>query len=193
MQKPRIFIVISTLLLTLSFTAIAQDAKIGDKAAPLKVSKWIKGGPVDLAASEGKRVHLVEFWATWCPACRESIPHLSEIARQYKDRGLVVVGISDEDVETLNGFVAKQGERMAYAVGADDEQATVRGYMAAFNVDSIPAAFLIDQNGDVVWVGHPQDGELVEHLNKLLPKENKGSAAKPAQPKKSESRGSGSK
>src|SRR5438132_6811939 len=51
----------------------------------------------------GKPV-LVEFWATWCPPCRKSIPHLNQIYAKYKSQGLVIVGITDEDETTVKKF-----------------------------------------------------------------------------------------
>ena len=47
---------------------------------------------------------LVEFWATWCPPCRKSIPHLNEIYSKYKAQGLQIVGITDEDEATVKKF-----------------------------------------------------------------------------------------
>src|SRR6478752_1957500 len=47
---------------------------------------------------------LVEFWATWCPPCRKSIPHLNEVYAKYKTQGLVIIGISDEDQKTVETF-----------------------------------------------------------------------------------------
>src|SRR6202051_1011867 len=48
---------------------------------------------------------LVEFWATWCPPCRKSIPHLNEIYSKYKGKGLQIVGITDEDKATVQKFL----------------------------------------------------------------------------------------
>ncbi len=156
-------------VISVSSVAWAQEASLGDAAPPLSVSSWVKGEPVDLTTSKGERVYLIEFWGTWCPPCRESIPHLTEVQKNYGKRGLVIVGISDEEVETVRPFVAKQGERMAYTVAVDKEQKTTESYMGAFGLDSIPSAFLIDQQGKVVWFGHPQDEELEKHLERLLP------------------------
>src|SRR5713101_3891226 len=64
--------------------------KVGDPAPKLQNGKWIQGEPVT-AFKEGK-AYLVEFWATWCPPCRASIPHLNEIHNKYKDQGLVIIG-----------------------------------------------------------------------------------------------------
>ncbi|MBI1349425.1 redoxin domain-containing protein [bacterium] len=156
-------------VISVSLVAWAQEASLGDAAPPLSVSSWVKGEPVDLTASKGERVYLIEFWGTWCPPCRESIPHLTEVQKKYGERGLVIVGISDEEAETVRPFVAKQGDRMKYTVAIDKEQKTTEAYMGAFGLDSIPSAFLVDRKGKVVWFGHPQDEELEERLERLFP------------------------
>lgn len=146
------------------FIAVAvQAAKFGDPAAPLHVAKWIKGDPVDLATGTGKTVYVVEFWATWCPPCRETIPHLTELQAKFKDKGVVVVGISDEKQQKVEAFVKKMGAKMAYAVGLDDNHQTSKAYMSAYQKDGIPTAFVIDKTGAVVWAGHP-----MEDLSKVL-------------------------
>jgi S1-C subfamily serine protease/thiol-disulfide isomerase/thioredoxin len=140
-----------------------QAAKFGDPAAPLHVAQWVKGDPVDLATGTGKVVYVVEFWATWCPPCRESIPHLTQLQAKYKDKGVVVVGISDEKPNKVEPFVKKMGAKMAYAVGLDDNEKTSKAYMSAYNQNGIPTAFVIDKTGAVVWAGHP-----MEDLDKVL-------------------------
>ena len=59
--------------------------QIGDAAPELKVEKWVKGDPV--TTFEKGKVYVVEFWATWCPPCIKSIPHLTELQKQYKEKG----------------------------------------------------------------------------------------------------------
>jgi thiol-disulfide isomerase/thioredoxin len=131
-------------------------AKIGDPAAPLAIKEWIKGKPVDV--KDGKNVYVVEFWATWCGPCRVSIPHLTEVQKKLKDKGVVVVGISDETADKVKPFVETQGEKMDYVVALDDERKTSKAYMQAFNQNGIPHAFIVSKEGKVVWHGHPMDG-----------------------------------
>lgn len=131
-------------------------ARLGDPAAPLSIKEWIKGKATDV--KDGKNIYVVEFWATWCGPCRVSIPHLTEVQARFKDKGVVVVGISDETAEKVKPFVQGQGAKMDYIVAIDDERKTSRAYMEAFNQNGIPHAFIVSKEGRVVWHGHPMDG-----------------------------------
>ncbi len=139
----------------LALTPLAPAAELGDAAKPLRISEWVKGKPVDLAGTKGKQIVVVEFWATWCPPCRASIPHLTEMQKKFKD--VVFVGISDEDASTVKKFVAKMGDKMDYTVAVDDDRKTSAAYMEAFGIDGIPHAFIVDKAGRIVWHGHPMD------------------------------------
>lgn len=135
-----------------------RSAELGDPAAPLKIASWVKGKPVDLAAGKGKSIYVVEFWATWCPPCRTSIPHLTELQQKLKDKGVVFVGVSNEELGTVKPFVEKMGETMDYVVAVDDAQQTSRAYMKAFGINGIPHAFVVDKEGKIAWHGHPMGG-----------------------------------
>ena len=54
---------------------------VGDPAPELKAAQWVKHGPVD--ALDPAQTYVVEFWATWCGPCRSTIPHLTQMARQF--------------------------------------------------------------------------------------------------------------
>ncbi len=132
----------------------AGAAKIGDAAPELKADKWIQGDAVEIKKGQ---ITVVEFWATWCPPCRTSIPHLNDLYKKYKDMGVAIVGISDEKEKTVQSFVKKMGAEMEYpvAIGTAETQA---GYMSAFRVGGIPHAFVVDADGKFAWQGHPMDG-----------------------------------
>ena len=98
----------------------------------------------------GKPV-LVEFWATWCPPCRKSIPHLNQIYAKYKSKGLEIVGITDEDEATVKKF--QQQVPMEYNVAIN----TPRSVYQQFGIEGIPTAFLVNKGGKIVWTGHPME------------------------------------
>ncbi|MCH7813767.1 MAG: TlpA family protein disulfide reductase [Planctomycetes bacterium] len=141
--------------------------EIGDPAPPLKIQEWVKGQAVDLEGLRGKKVVVLEFWATWCGPCRASIPHLSKLQRKY-DGALVVIGATSKDprnsLDTVRDFVSSQGKKMAYTVAFDDGNATTNAYMRAMDARGIPTAFVIDLDGRLAWMGHPASGldEIVE-------------------------------
>jgi len=162
----------SLVILGLAFlVAPALATDLGDDAPPLKVEKWLKGGPIDLKDGKGRTIYVVEFWATWCPPCRTSIPHLTEVQKEFKDKNVVVIGVSTDSEKTraaVKPFVDKMGAKMEYAVALDTEdKAANKAYMAAFNVGGIPNAFVIDTKGKIVWQGHPMVG-LEEVLDAVV-------------------------
>ncbi|MBI5686519.1 MAG: redoxin family protein [Verrucomicrobia bacterium] len=142
-------------------------AELGDPAPPLQVAEWVKGQPVDLAAGKGKNIFVVEFWATWCPPCRQSIPHLTELQKRFKDKGVVFAAVSDEQAPVVREFVGKMGDKMGYAVAVDKERKTVAAYLEAFGVSGIPHAFIVDKEGRIIWQGHPM-ADLEVALTQIL-------------------------
>ena len=130
-------------------------AKIGDPAAPLTIKEWVKGQAVNV--KDGKSLYVVEFWATWCGPCRTSIPHLTKLQKQFKDKGVVFIGISDETADKVKPFVEQMADKMDYVVAIDNERKTSDGYMTAYGQGGIPCAFVVGKDGKVLWVGHPMD------------------------------------
>jgi len=141
--------------------------KVGDPAPEVNVD-YIQGNSVSIAGNKHGKVHIIEFWATWCAPCKESAPHLSALQKKYGDRGLVVLGISEEDETVVKPYMAEYGADMAYAVALDPEGRTQKTYLAGYGIAGIPWAFLIDRDGNVAWVGHPMADELEEALKPLL-------------------------
>jgi peroxiredoxin len=119
-------------------TAVAQDTKL----APDFTLNDLEGEPVSLADSTGK-VRLIDFWATWCPPCRDEIPMLNDLDRLYRESGLEIVAISDESAEIVRDFVEEHGVTYTNLVGTED-------VAADYGVLGLPMAFLLDREGRVV-------------------------------------------
>ena len=142
--------------------AAESTLKVGDPAPKLQPGKWVQGEPVK--EFEAGKAYIVEFWATWCPPCRESIPHLNEIHKKYQDKGLVVIGqdCAERDESLVAPFVKRMADKMTYRVALDDKQGGKGGkmaetWMAAAGRNSIPTAFLVNTKGVIAWIGHPTE------------------------------------
>jgi len=135
-------------------------AELGDPAPEIKIAKWIKGEPAKIT---GDGTYVVEFWATWCAPCRQSIPHLTEMQKKFKD--VTFIGVSDEKESTVQKFVDDMGSKMDYRVAIDDGKKTGASYMEAFGVNGIPHAFVV-KDQKIIWQGHPMDN-LEESLEQI--------------------------
>lgn len=153
-----------------SLNANAQKLGVGDPSPGLKISKWIKGDPVE-APLKGK-VHVVEFWATWCGPCRVGMPHISELQTKYKDE-VAFIGVTREDEKTVRGFLGKNApsgkswdDVIQYRLALDAGNWTNNNYMRAAGQNGIPCAFVVGKEGIVEWIGHP--ARIDEPLAKIV-------------------------
>ncbi len=161
------------LLCIIAITANAQEPEppllnIGDPAPPLKLWEWIKGKPVQ--QFERGQVYVLEFWATWCKPCKAAMPHLSALARQYKGK-VTFIGIDIYELKTtpftkVKAFVDSMGQQMDYNVAKEDSNFMVVNWIDASGTkdNGIPASFIVNAEGRLVWIGHPKD------LGEILPK-----------------------
>ncbi len=162
----------------LAVRGLALD--IGDPAPTLSgVSGWMNGDAVDPAEPDGKTVYVVEFWATWCPPCRQTIPHLDGLQATYKDRGVVVVGVTSETEAVVKPFMEQVP--MRYRVALDEKGSTDDTYMKG--IEGIPHAFLVGRDGKIAWQGHPLDG-LDEALGAVVAGTFDAAAARALQEKR---------
>jgi len=103
----------------------------------------IEGKSWTLGALRGKVV-LVNFWATWCPPCRKEMPDLENLYGRFKDRGFVILAISDEDATKVKPFIAQRG--ITYPILLDPG----RKVNDLFVVAGIPKSFVYDRSGKLV-------------------------------------------
>ena len=130
---------------------------VGDKAPALSVEKWVKGEPI--TGFEKGKVYIVEFWATWCGPCVRAFPHLTELQKEYKDKGLTIIGMTSADpnntLAKVEKMVADKGDIMGYTVAWDTERKTNKAYMQAAQQNGIPCSFVVNQDGVIAYIGHP--------------------------------------
>jgi thiol-disulfide isomerase/thioredoxin len=139
---------------------------VGDDAPELTIEKWVQGG--GFARLEMGKVYVIDMWATWCVPCIAGMPRLSRLQQKYRDAGLVVVGVTNEDgygntYERVAGFVRKKGPVIGYAVAwapASTNKENLRGifvhpWMQAIGSMNLPTAFIVDRNGKIAYIGDP--------------------------------------
>jgi len=90
------------------------------------------------------QIVLVNFWATWCPPCRKEMPDLQSLYAQFKNQGVVVLSISDEESAKVSPFVAERD--ITYPVLLDPG----RKVNEEFKVEGIPKSFVYDRDGKLV-------------------------------------------
>ena len=100
----------------------------------------LEGKPWRLKSLQGKVV-LVNFWATWCPPCRKEMPDLNQLYQEFRQQGLVILAISDEDVSKVKPFIADKG--ISYTVLLDPG----RKVNTLFHIMGIPKTFIYDRSG----------------------------------------------
>ena len=127
----------------------------------------LDGKEVALNAWQNK-VIVLNFWATWCPPCREEMPELSKMQDQYKNQNLVIIGLSTDDLETTKTFI--QSNPVSYPVLAGDMQAMNFAESLGNNQGVLPYTVIIDQNGHVVktFLGRVNQTLLEKTVTPLL-------------------------
>ncbi len=158
------FVILASLCFAQVMSAEKTQPRLGGPAPKITGLTWIKGGPVEIKKGS---VYVIEFWTTWCPPCKYTIPHLTELQKKYKDKSVTIIGISNEPVSTVQPFVKAKAETMDYAVAVDTDGIAAKNYMEAFGEAGIPTAFVIDKKGRLVWIGHPS-GDLDDVLEKVV-------------------------
>lgn len=146
-------------------TARAQDMgiELGSKGPPAAV-ETLDGKPADLAQYVGKTPVLIEFWATWCPNCRELEPHLKAVAAKYASQ-IKFVGVSvsvNQSPDRVKAYVAK------HEIPGDqyfDKRGNATG---AYDVPATSYVVVLDKSGKVVYTGLGGDQDLEKAIKKAL-------------------------
>jgi thiol-disulfide isomerase/thioredoxin len=142
---------ILSVVLVAMFVLAGCNPKAATTSSDIQI-KQLKKAEVDqyIESLKGKVV-IVDFWATWCPPCRQEIPGFIELQKKLGDKGLVVVGLSlDDDTASVADFVKENKVNYPVFVVGQDTSA------AWGNIEAIPTTFILDKSGKKV--GQPRVG-----------------------------------
>ena len=145
----------------------APSAVIGNRAPSFTITD-IDGKKISLGSMSGKVV-VLDFWATWCAPCKASTRELEKLNEKYKDRNIVILGISMDEgksaVERVKEFAGNNG--LTYRMLIDDGLVS-----KAYSVRNIPALFILDRQQRIIKIypGYlPDLGKMIENeLDDLL-------------------------
>jgi thiol-disulfide isomerase/thioredoxin len=135
--------------------------------APDFTVKMLDGHSVSLSDLKGKVV-LVDFWATWCPPCREEMPYLVSTAKEYEAKGVVFLALSNDDVdsqtEMITEFLYQMPQVKPYAALGTPQ------ISQAFKVMSLPTLYVVDAKGNIssAHIGQVSENQLRKAIDKAL-------------------------
>lgn len=145
------------------------NVKVGQPAPDFTLND-LSNQPVSLSSLRGKKVVLLDFWATWCGPCRMAMPGLQELQDKFKSKGFEVLSVDQaEGSDVVRPFIERKKYSFHVVLDADGQVGSQYG------VRGIPTLVLVDKKGGVqfIRVGYSPNEEdlnaMVEHLVAELP------------------------
>ncbi len=127
---------------------VSPDAVIGQKRPEFSLSD--RGGVMRSVNDWDGKVLVINFWATWCPPCREEIPAFMKLQDQYADQGLQFIGIALQTADEVQEFVAELGINYPILVGQSEVIKVAEQFGNSFG--ALPYTVLIDREGMIRFV-----------------------------------------
>ncbi len=141
---------------------------IPPRQAPPLALKNLDNQTTSLAALRGKKVVLINFWATWCPPCREEMPSIQRLWSQLKGDQFEVLAVdAGEDSNTATQYIGTLEIPLGFPILVDTTFTTMRNW----KVMGLPASYLIDKRGQIVYSalgGRKMDSPAIVALIKKL-------------------------
>ena len=155
------------LIAILGVPLVLTNVGVANEKAPDFSLPSIKGSLYKLSNLQGKVV-IINFWATWCVPCLEEMPALDILNKRYRDKGLVILGISiDRKKETVEEFLSKNP--VSYPILLDQKGEV---FVNKYTVKGLPATYLIDRDGHIVeqYIGKKDftSREFTDLIKRLL-------------------------
>jgi len=143
--------------------AVGRAAPLRVRPAPDFTLPLFDGGTFRLSEQRG-RVVVVNYWASWCPPCREEAAALEATWRAYRDRGVLLVGVNVWDAEPdARAFL--RTFRVSYPNGPDDGSITIE-----YGLTGNPETYFVNRNGQLArrWIGPLTESQIAAFVEELL-------------------------
>jgi peroxiredoxin len=154
----------SVIVLAVLFGCTNKSTPSGGNVAADFTLPDMNGKNVRLSDYRGKVV-LLEFWATWCPPCRASIPGIEKLFKAYKDKGLVILAVSLDEGgwDSVKSFISSNGMTYTVLKGNDDVS-------ASYQVRTIPMMLIVDKDGRISkrYLGFGNEEDLEKDIKTIL-------------------------
>ncbi|MDF2683639.1 MAG: thiol-disulfide oxidoreductase [Brevibacillus sp.] len=147
-----------------SFVKDPNAVKVG-RAAPNFSLQQLNGPEIALGDLKGKGV-ILNFWGTWCEPCKKEMPALQQQYNQFKDKGLVVLGVNiGESPVAVEPFIKQFGVNFPILLDSDSQITKL------YRIGPIPTTFFISPDGDVeeIFIGQLNEAMISEKVKKILP------------------------
>lgn len=148
-----------------------EAPKVGSRAPDFELVDLNTGQPVTLSSLKGKPV-WINFWATWCPPCKEEMPIMQKLYDEYKDKGLVILGVDVQEKESdVSPYIKEGGYSWTFVID------TTGKITDSYYVGGLPSHYFVDKDGTIqaIIIGglkSEMTGEIRDitpYLNKIMP------------------------
>lgn len=143
-----------------SFNAQNRRVKIGDKPQ-LQISHWIANVPKHRSFNE--KFIVLDFWATWCEPCLESVKHLNDLQSKFDNPDLYFIALTDESLKTVKNVMTKT---KFSSIVVSDNRIINSFWNGGLKKLTLPFTILIDKSGEIRWIGLPSmlNEEIIQNL-----------------------------
>ena len=159
-----VFVFLGIALLGSIGLAGCDSGKTTGELAPDFTLDDLEGKSVTLSDFRGQPV-FINFWATSCPPCREEMPDMEKVYQEYKDTGLVIIGVDlGESVSTVQEFVEDNGYSWIFVIDKDGKATQ------DYRVTTIPKSVFVDKDGRIRYehVGPMSQSAMKSNIEKIM-------------------------
>ncbi len=157
MNKVILILSLLTVCLLQVFQVYALESE--NEAPALKLSKWLMNGPVKIEFDKkdkdaDKKLFAIVFWGTWSSSCRDAVPLLMYLQKQYRDKGLKIIAVTREDENSVTKFI-ESNQTINFGIVLDDQSISTLTYMGESRI--FPKVFIIGNGNQILWSGEAID------------------------------------